>query len=161
MATLSELQKRHVIHELRLPLRAEALPLRRIYFSSAFGKLVKEDLPKIPSTMFGNELPAKQQVHMLFERFIEGGSFRQPRQFRILNPSRHGVWEFKTGDVRIFGWFPEKDCFFAVIGTDTFTVKDQRLYDFHIENVLNFRRELDLDDPRFVAGTEDDNVISA
>ena len=81
-------------------------------------------------------------------------------RFKPLNHLSEGVWELKTADVRIFGWFAVKDCFIGTDGDLKRNIIDRNLYRPYAEQAARFRSLLDLDEPKFVTGEDPRNVVS-
>ena len=80
-----------------------------------------------------------------------------------LKPLTHaydGIWELKTADLRIFGWFPHMDCFIAHKADLASRIKDHGLYHGYIGEVGRFRDNLELDDPKFISGVDPRVVVS-
>jgi hypothetical protein len=71
-----------------------------------------------------------------------------------------GVWELKTADVRLFGWFHQFDCFVGVVIDLKYRVQEYKLYSGYMGEVIRFRDNLDLDEPKFIPGGEPVNVVS-
>ena len=69
-----------------------------------------------------------------------------------------GIWELKTSDLRIFGWFHAKDCFIGYRAEHADFVKKHNLYYGLASEAARFRDQLDLDEPKFIPG-DDPNVI--
>jgi hypothetical protein len=82
------------------------------------------------------------------------------RQFRVVRAEENAVWELKTPDVRIFGWFMAKDCFAAVFGNWADTIKDHDLYRGYRIAIRRLRRELEIDETLCVKGVAPDDVLS-
>jgi hypothetical protein len=106
---------------------------------------------------WGKFRPAKQLANKL-DAFVAGeswaalGSLDSPPAFRKLRPKRAdgpNVWELRTTDVRLFGWFPgPKNMFIGVVPA---LKKDLRLpdgsdddpakYSLHVAEVAAWREE--------------------
>lgn len=160
MATITELVGQKVLRLLRLPLPNRELHNRTLYVTDWFVNWMLGDLPNIRATFWEDDLPAKQQVRLLLEAYSSGKSLAHPKQFHILKPWEHGVWELKTGDTRIFGWFLAFDTFVAARGAATFDVKDMAQYEHHIARVIGCRVRMELDEPEFVSGEDPRFVLS-
>jgi hypothetical protein len=102
---------------------------------------MEDDLPRLAAT-WQTELTCQEQVVDLTEMFCAGDELDSTTQFHVLRPYEHGVWELKTGDVRIFGWFPKKDHFIGVVAHDAYFVKRHDLYHGLIGEVVRFRDAL-------------------
>jgi hypothetical protein len=111
------------------------------------------------STWNIEESPA-QQLDALTKVFVSGEPLVFERQFKPLVHLQNGVWYFKTADIRLFGWFPHRDCFVAASIGGADLTKRLRLYRPFGEEVGRFRDALPLDEPKFVAGEDPNAVIS-
>jgi len=132
---------------------------RCVYASEKFKDWLENVLPTLQS-VWQTELTCEEQVGELLETFCSGDELDSSKQFHVLRPYRHGVWELKTGDIRIFGWFPKKDHFVGVVAHDTYRVKLHDLYVGFVGEVVRFRHNLDLDDPKFIPGEDPHAVVS-
>ena len=117
-------------------------------------------LPGLDST-WKIEQPPVEQLDDLMEVFCSGSPLTYGWQFKCLTHVAEGVWELKTADVRLFGWFHKKDCFIAAVADTADRIKTHKLYEGYgrIE-VINFRKALDLDDPKFIPGDNPHDVVS-
>ena len=104
------------------------------------------------------EVNPTQQLDALVEIFCSGQTLTFGPQFKPLTHLKDGIWELKTPDLRIFGWFCKKDHFIAGTMDEAFTVKNHNLYAGYAGEVERFRDQLDLNEPKFVSG-EDPNVV--
>jgi hypothetical protein len=77
-----------------------------------------------------------------------------------LRPAGDGVWELKTADLRVFGWFHAKDCFLGHCADTAERVKEHRLYTGYVGEVVRFRDSLPLDEPKYIPGEDPDAVVS-
>jgi hypothetical protein len=144
--------------------RLDALEVNRqefrcIYMSERLKVWIENDLPGLRAT-WETELSCQEQVVELTEMFCAGDELDSNTQFHALHPYDHAVWELKTGDVRIFGWFPKKDHFIGVVAHDAYFVKRHDLYHGLIGEVVRFRDALNLDEPKFVPGDDPHAVVS-
>jgi hypothetical protein len=140
-------------------LDAHQQEFRCIYMSEKLKNWVANDLQTLAAT-WETEISCRDQVFELTEMFCAGDELDSTTQFHALRPYADGVWELKTGDVRIFGWFPIKDQFVGVVAHDAYFVKRHDLYHGLIGEVVRFRDALDLDAPKFVPGDNPHAVVS-
>ena len=143
----------------------EALPPRQqeerlLYIFPRLQDWLQNTLPACVSCWNLEETP-NQQVYALVTVFVAGETLLFGHQFSPLRPIGKGAWELKTADVRIFGWFPVKDCFVAVSADEAWRVKDSKLYPAFRDEVVRFRDGLPLDEPKFVEGDDPNAVVSA
>lgn len=164
MATIPHLSQQGAIHKLDPNLEDDEQELRCIYASDAVMQYLTNDLPALQS-FFGTEISPAQDLDALVAEFASGLPIefdRQVKAFRrkCFHVLEGGVWYLKTRDLRIFGWFPHKDCFVAVFA-DTFeNVKSKDLYEGRRTQVIHFRNALDLNAPKFIAGDDPHAVVS-
>jgi hypothetical protein len=100
------------------------------------------------------------QVSALLRQFVTGKQLTRYRQFKRLRPVGRDVWELKTPDVRIFGWFYRRDFFIAVCADSMERTKSSELYEGYINCVLDAREALALDEPKHIPGADYHDVIS-
>lgn len=162
MATPGELCDQGEISPWKVPLIGRQQPSRAIYVTKQFAVWAKNNLPKVPPTHWGGEVKPSEQVTILMRSYRAGDKLEVGRHFKILTPHASGVWEFKTGDVRIFGWFYARDLYIASWGEDANYIKaSQRArYGVCINKTVNDRGELDLTAPKFINSTDVRDVIS-
>ena len=132
---------------------------RCIYILSQVRARFETDLPTWVSQWRVEQSPT-QQLDALLEVFCSGETLTFGPQFKPLVHLNDGIWELKTPDLRIFGWFPQKDCFIAGALDTAFNVKSYNLYRGHANVVAHHRDQLDLNAPKFIAGDDPNNVVS-
>jgi hypothetical protein len=164
MATLVELEAMGWVWKLVPDLPLQELELRTLYTSRSAKTWIERVLPSLSSDS-GTEIEPITQLDDLLALFSTGGKLTHGRQFHVMHPRAEGVWELKTPDLRLFGWFPEKDCFVLVCCEAVRPIKARRptqldLYQKCINQVIGFRQSLPLNDPKFVRGSDPDGVVS-
>ena len=116
MTTIEELVEANVISRIQVDMHPRDQELRLLYGTPDFivwlGELAKGSGPE---RRLG-EATAAEQVDDLFNTFLSGQPLVYMKQFRSIRAEKNAVWELKTPDVRIFGWFLKKDCFVGVFG---------------------------------------------
>ncbi len=162
MATPGELCDQGEMQPWNVPLIGRQQPSRTIYVTNQFVEWAKNGLTKILPTHWGGEVKPTEQVTILMRSYRAGNKLEIGRQFKILAPHVSGVWEFKTGDVRIFGWFYARDFYIASWGADANYIKqDQKVrYGDCIDKAIGDRDSLDLTVPKFITSTDVRDVIS-
>lgn len=95
-------------------LRARQLPCRLLVAGyDVLGKM-KAELPKmVTDGVIPDSVRPLAQAADLFNVFVSGGDFSPPLPHQM-RPLGHGVWRLRTPDLRIDGWFPDRN--FFVIG---------------------------------------------
>lgn len=133
---------------------------RRIFVSPNLHNWLTNVLPTLESS-WGIELSPLEQVVALTEIFCAGERLTYETQFKPLTNVADGIWELKTEDVRIFGWFKARDCFIGAVGDDATRIKTHGLYTGYANvTTAMFRNGLDLDQPKFIPGVDPHAVVS-
>lgn len=163
MATIARLLETNALFEIEPDLDEGVQPQRYLYAVPRFRRFLDE-VPTLKSTWNIDETPV-QQLDALLAEFLGTEPFTVSRRFGPIFPSRGkpwpGVWELKTADLRIFGWFPRKNFFIAVEGCCTAKLKEfPSLYGGFRDFVVQCRDRLPLNEPKFVAGVDYNEVIS-
>jgi hypothetical protein len=160
MTTLSELCDSGVLDTID-PLEPDELPWRTLYGTKDFIHWLDEGLPALEGNPLFAELTPVEQVFALFAEYVSGEDFFTDRRFKKLSstPDRY-VWEFKTEEVRIFGWVPHRDAFVCCYGESADKIKLEDSYGRYIAQTVFVREKLELDEPKFVKGRAYEDVIS-
>lgn len=160
MTTIPDLVASGTIVKIDVELGPHEQPLRLLYGTPQFVGWLQEILAgAAPEQRLGHLTPA-QQLDDIFYSFLSGAPLVFNRQFRAIRAEDHAVWELKTPDLRIFGWFMAKDCFVAVFGNWADTIKDHDLYRGYRIAIRRLRRELGLEATLCVKGSAPDDVLS-
>jgi hypothetical protein len=160
MLTIEDLVERGAISRIDVALEAGEQPLRLLYGTPGFIDWLKQILDGLePKVRLGEITPA-EQLDQLFHMFLTGRPLAHMRQFRYIRAEENAVWELKTPDIRIFGWFLKRDCFVGVFGDWADQVKDHDLYRGYRISIRRLRRELGVDDTLCVKGILPSDVIS-
>ncbi len=133
---------------------------RCIYVGPKLAAWIKDVLPTLESDL-GLETSPLGQFDELVAVFCSGETLTYDWQFKPLNYVENGIWELKTADLRIFGWFPHKDCFIGVVADTKARLLEYKLVSPYCNvEVSPFRDNLDLDEPKFVAGVDPHAVVT-
>jgi hypothetical protein len=160
MPTIPDLVESGAIIKIDVGLAHRDQPLRLLYGTPQFVAWLRELLNGAqPSRPLG-QASAAEQLDDLFHSFLRGDRLVFTRQFRAIRAEENAVWELKTPDLRIFGWFMAKDCFVAVFGNWADTIKDHDLYRGYRIAIRRLRRELGIDATLCVKGNSPDDVVS-
>ena len=127
----------------------DRLGVRALYFSPDFVEWLENILPDKTADRSRDLVPA-DQVEAFFDRFLTDEHMSGVGDFQNITPQSHGVYEMKTTDVRMFGWFYRKGIFIAARGCMKKDVKGN--YDAERKVVEIFRDSLDLPPPSFIRG---------
>lgn len=159
MATIVELTALGSLVKVDPALSVRQLEMRCIYLLPEAHTWLLEELPATDSNWNIEETPAEQFDTLVYE-FCAGLSLPVDKRFKALIHRGGGLWELKTADLRLFGWFVHKDCF-VVSDCDTAgRVKEVGLYRGYCDQAERRRNLLDLDEPKFITGDNPDDVIS-
>ncbi len=139
-------------------LEAQEQEWRTIYILPRLAPSVA-DLPTWQSHWKVEQSPG-QQMDSLLEVFCSGETLAFGPQIKPLVHLSDGVWELKTPDLRLFGWFPHKDCFICGALDTAFNVKSYNLYRGYAGEVARYRTQLDLNDPKFIPGDDPNDVVT-
>lgn len=120
-------------------LRADEFSERKICMAPEFCDWLDGTLRKKPKDR-GQLLPY-EQVSEVFRRFIVGKRMHLNSDLNKLVPHPKGVWEVKTKDVRVFGYFYQKREYVAVSGGMKADIKRGK-YGAHVKGVETFRKSL-------------------
>ncbi|TIP70341.1 MAG: hypothetical protein E5X53_28270 [Mesorhizobium sp.] len=156
MATLDELVAGKHLIELDGGLDGNELPQRFLYAFPHALKWLDQTLPALEAELGDGKLSPIEQVDVLFHDFVSDEDFSYYERSHSMLPTNLGVWEMKTTDVRLFGWFPRKATFIIAECDTAFRCKNHNLYPGYRSSVVRRRNILDLDEPKFLTGEYDD-----
>ena len=159
MATLSTLYGAGgPLTNLTVPLGKGQLPQRSIYGLPEFMEGLTNDLSTWECGRLEADQTPQEQMDSILHTWISGQPIRYSRMLQDLLPATDEVWEFKTADLRIFGWFYRPRVFIAAFldyadwykgPTKKYYYEDTR------DSVVDKRNTLDLDEPKFATGAFD------
>jgi hypothetical protein len=159
MATLIELTLAGELIKLDPALGLREMEQRRIYMLPRAATWLAKDLVEAESTHNIEESPAQQLDALLYE-FCVGQAIPVVHRFKALDHLADGIWELKTADLRLFGWFAYKDCFIICDCNLAREVKRMNMYRAYCEQAVRFRNVLNLDEPKFISGDNPHDVVS-
>ena len=159
MATIMMLEQQGVLQRYDAVLGPRELETRRIFAGLRLVKWILEELPQLGSSWNIDVTPA-EQLDELLKKYVAGNILTYQHNFYPLIPHDQSVWELKTADLRVFGWFHMADCFIGVVADTAQRVKDHDLYRGYLGEVVRFRSRLDLDEPKSIEGKEPRDVVS-
>lgn len=129
---------------------------RAISFSPSGVKWFTEVLSK--EVAYGVDMTPAEQVEGIFHDYITGRVMVYSRDRKRLRPDSYSAWEMITPHVRIFGWLPRKRHFVVVAGEMKRRLQRHNLYKPFIAQVVDFRRSLDLDEPKHLEGVQPNEI---
>lgn len=157
MATLAILERQGVLHRYETDLERDEQPERLLYCTQGFLGWFEDVLPSLVKDR--GTLKPYEQVDRALREFVTGRPLAYDQGLKVLNPVTHGVWELKTIDVRIFGWFAARNTFVAVNGAMRSTLVPASRYTPFIDEARHVRDSLDLDELKFLSGGALRNVL--
>lgn len=147
MPTTRTLENIGVLIKITTDLEAGELDERLLFATPDFIAWLEDYLPYYDRDR-DHRLSPNEQVESIFHEYIANPQFRGGGYFQNITPQREGIYELKTTDIRIFGWFWRPRQFIAVSGEMKKTLKGR--YDIYRKNAVATRESLDLDEPKFV-----------
>jgi hypothetical protein len=160
MATPLQLHNAGTLYKYDPELPAKQAEIRKFYASKRMQQWVTNELPKLESTWKIEQSPQEQLSELLDDIYCPGEPLTFDRQFKPLRYIEDGIWELKTADLRVFGWFFAKDCFVASAANQTNIIKQLHLYIPYGQEAIRLRNQLDLNSPKFVPGDDPNAVVS-
>ena len=132
----------------------------RLFFAlPAFAEWLKQTLPGLEPLDETDALPA-EQFRILLRDYLIGRRLNVSVDYRRLQPGEKDVFELKTADLRLFGWFYRRDIFIASFGDSVERVKTHALYNGYRDETVRLRAALPLDEPKWLKNAKEDDVIS-
>jgi hypothetical protein len=156
MATPATLCERSELIKLGGGLSEHEQPERLLYAFPHIIQWLDKTLPSLPSDFkhfMEEDLSPLEQVDVLFHDFVSGNDMSYYERSHSMTPTALGVWELKTTDVRFFGWFHAPRCFIiANVDTKARCLEFEGLNGGYRDNAVFRRRNLDLNEPKFITG---------
>jgi len=156
MSTIAQLIDGKILHQYRAGVKVYD---RHVYGLQPFVDFVRGDLQGLSSSWTVQETPAEQIAAFLAD-FCEGEVLEIRPHLKSLMHLGSGIWELKTADVRVFGWFPLKDVFIADDGGHAGDIKVNKLYPTYCSNAVGRRSQGLLAGLPFITGSDPNNVVS-
>ena len=124
---------------------------RYVFASKVFLEWVNSEMPAITPDHPDND-PPKVQLEAELYGFCCGFALAFGSDVRCLEPQRLSVWELKTADLRLFGWFCQKN--YLVLHKGERKAKLQKWEDYapFVDEVNRFRSDLSIHIPIYVVG---------
>jgi len=136
----------------------DELPERGLVGTERFFGFLTNELPSIPSQ--DAMLSALEQLASLFNRYLTNTPLILNSPISPLRHLEDAVWEFKTLDVRVFGWAVRKDYFVVDSGCDTKKLKAGNInYSAFINQTTWVRKNLGFQSGTYITGSHPSNVI--
>ena len=158
MATLAMLTAEGTVIRHEPDLERWEQPTRFTYFAPGAHAWCSTDLKAMARDRGRNETPHEQVEQLLYE-FAIGRPMAYALDYRKLDPLGQHVWELKTVDVGLVGWFARKGCIVIVRAEMKRVLQSAKLYRPLIEATVAFRTSLDLDPPKEITGVLHHDVL--
>ena len=167
MATLTTLTASGALVAIDPWLGPREQPWRRIFATPNVIDWLDNQLPSLEPVMAdplmtGGRMDPVEQIDHLFHEFVSGKDLSYYQACHIMSPATRGIWELKTTDLRLFGWFPAKDAFIVAEIESAARLKSiPGLYGGYRDSAVRQRDAMDLDEPKAILGTEYIDVLSS
>lgn len=134
---------------------------RKVYVTPSFAQWVGHDLSAVVASDLSQASP-RSQLNSELEAFCIGRVLVMPLDFHCLEPSSSCVWQLKTPDLRLFGWFIKKDWIILHRGEDANRLHGIGFaaYASYIKSTVEFRNALSPALPGPIYGVRPGDVIS-
>lgn len=134
---------------------------RSIYGLPEFMERLTNDLPTWECGRLKAAQTPQEQMDRILDTWISGREVRYGRMFKDLMPATDEVWEFKTADLRVFGWIYRPCIFIAALLGYADLYKPPSASKSYVDarnSVVAMRNGLDLDEPKYAKGVFDELV---
>ena len=158
MATLCNLSHAGALIRHDPDLENDEQPLRYVYLAPEVDAWISTTLATAPVDRSRQLTPFEQVEQRLYD-FAIGRPMAYGTEYHPLDPLGQAVWELKTVDVRLIGWFARRATFIIVCGRLKGELRKAKLYAPCIEHVVRFRNGLDLDPPKAITGVSRNDVL--
>jgi hypothetical protein len=159
MSTIANLLTKGRLKPVNLGLLDDELPERGLLGTSRLFDFLEHELPGVASQDVS--LSALEQVANLFGRYLRD---RPLVLSSPISPIRHlerAIWELKTLDVRVFGWFASKDTMIIDAGCDVKLLKSGKLnYSGFINQTEYVRKTLGFAPADYIQGTQPHDILT-
>ena len=159
MATLLDLRGAGRVIKLDPELGPRRQEFRLMYVLPELRQWIEDTLPTLGSTWKIEQSPL-EQFDAWLDTYCSGEALTYQRHFYPLNHIKAGIWEMKTADLRVFGWFSAVDCFIGANAGVADQIKRLNMYRPYCEEALRRRAQLDLDEPKFIPGDNPHAVVT-
>jgi hypothetical protein len=152
MATIATLVANRELIEIDGGLAPHQQPERLVYALPHVVQWLDQTLSTLRPFALDTMMTPIEQVYALFYDFISGDDFAYYERCHAMRPAPQGVWELKTTDVRLFGWFYRRGVFICANIDEMNRVKSLGLYAGYRNDIVYRRGLLRLDGQQFVVG---------
>lgn len=157
MATIEQLIERDALTCVDVPLDGGP-PWRTLLSVERLVNWIGATLPMLEGNW--GDLNPIQQLDALFADFASGAPLEFRRHIRVIQPRHDGVWELRTIDLRVFGWFAAKNVFIGSSAGLKHQIERHKLYGDHRDLAVQDRVSLDLNPPKCIYGVLYRDILS-
>jgi hypothetical protein len=160
MATAQQLEALGELVRIEIELDPDEVPQRLIYALPRVIDWMSKVLPGLTTDGYfpGAAAPAEQAEALLYE--VISGRSPSAMPPHCMLPNTEGIWELRTHDLRFFGFFWKRGVFVMTSAeTKAKCLQVSGLASGHRNNAVQFRDRLDLDEPKFVPGSDPAHVL--
>lgn len=161
MTTFTKLVEDEALIPIDGGLEGAEQPFRCIYGTPEFIEWLERVEESQPEHSL-SPLTLTEQIDAIFYGYISGGTMNTDRRFKQLKSKpNHHIWEFKTADIRMFGWVPQRDHIILAFGDLKDTIVRQQSYGRYMAQTKYVRdNELKANDPEHITSGKYEDVIS-
>ena len=152
MATFGTLCDRQALFRLGGGLEPGEQPMRLLFAFPHVVDWLANVMGDLPPDLSGGRQSPLEQVDDLLHDFVSGADLSYYRRTHSMEPWEEGVWELKTPDIRLFGWFHVRDTFIVANVDTAERCKSIGLYEGYRADTIRRRIRLDIDEPKFISG---------
>jgi hypothetical protein len=150
MATIDDLRQSGKLIPYETELDTGEFVERQISFAPSGQHWFEQVLPG--EVAYGTPISPWEQVEQILHEYVTGRVMIYETDRKRLEPDVKFVWEFITPHVRVFGWLPQKRHFIVVNGEMKRRLPRKKDYAPFIQQVVDFRNNLDLNEPKQLEG---------
>lgn len=152
MSTIEDCKKHGLIQSIGGNLRRHQQATRLLFAVPRAIDWMRTVLPTLQTDgYFDGAVTPKEQAGVLFNRFVAGDDLDPPLPHEM-NPKGHGIWEVRTHDLRLFGWFPAR-AMFVISDIDTKeNCVNHGLYPGYFQQAMNERAQINLLNGAYIDG---------
>lgn len=157
MPTIEELAKASAVVKFGGGLLRYEIPERAIYGTSEVITWIKGNINGLETDGYihGAATP-KQQLASLLRAYVRGDSYEDFMLPKIMSPNSAWVWELRTHDLRLFGWFYRRGCFIVTDIDTKANCTDNALYNGYRDQCVAWRDACELTPPLVTEGYHED-----
>jgi hypothetical protein len=129
-----------------------AIPAVRDWFDTTLRTLVQLEQ---------TDISPRLQAYALLRMYQSGEKLAEGEEFKLMKPKDNDVYELRTADLRIFGWFYRPSVFIATAADTMENVHSHAgLSSGHRNGVMQVRGSIGLNPPSHIEGASTEHVLS-